>query len=88
MKAVVALAVFACVATMVAASGYGYDGPGLRPVYNGIAAPYNNAYRQVAVNRAAEYKGASSGTARYVDCSEPNHNISWRNLNDTLSPLN
>ena len=31
MKAVVALAVFACVAAMVAADGYGY-GPELKPV--------------------------------------------------------
>ena len=33
MKAVVALAVFACVAAVVSASrGYGYDGPELEPV--------------------------------------------------------
>ena len=32
--------------------------------YNGIAAPYNNAERQEYVNHKAEYKGASSGTAR------------------------
>jgi len=31
----------------------------------GIAAPYRNDFRQHVVNRVAELKGASSGTARY-----------------------
>lgn len=35
--------------------------------YGGIAAPYNNAERQEHVNHEAEYKGASSGTARWVN---------------------
>ena len=33
--------------------------------YNGVAAAYSNDDRQRAVNRRAEYVGASSGTARY-----------------------
>ena len=33
--------------------------------YNGIAAPYNNARRQLTVNDRAEYKGTGTGTARY-----------------------
>ena len=35
--------------------------------YGGIAAPYNNAERQEYVNHKAEYKGASSGTARWIN---------------------
>ena len=66
MKAIVVLAVFACVATMVAADFYARP-RGLRPAYRGLAAPYNNADRQVAVNKAAEEKGASLGTAEYVN---------------------
>ena len=33
---------------------------------NGVAAVYNNAERQRAVNYKAEHVGASSGTARSV----------------------
>ncbi len=65
MKAVIALAVFACVAAMVAASDYGYYKPGFGRAYNGISAAYNNAERQEAVNYRAEHIGRSSGTARY-----------------------
>merc|ERR1711893_186001 len=64
MKAMLAVAVLACVAALALADGYGYK-PGFRRVYNGIAAPYNNAERQWAVNDKAEYVGASSGTARW-----------------------
>merc|ERR1711893_236026 len=64
MKAMLAVAVLACVAALALADGYGYK-PGFRRVYNGIAAPYNNAERQWAVNKKAEYVGASSGTARW-----------------------
>ena len=64
MKCVIALAVFACVAAVASASGYGYQ-PGFHRTYNGISAPYNNADRQEAVNYRAEHIGRSSGTARW-----------------------
>ena len=64
MKTVITIAVLCCVAALAQASGYGYN-PGFRRVYNGIAAVYNNAERQQAVNHRAEYVGASSGTARW-----------------------
>ena len=45
MKAVVALAVLACLAFILAADSYGYM-PGFRRTYNDFFAPYNNAERQ------------------------------------------
>ena len=76
MKAVVALAVFACVAAVVSASGY-YE-PGFRRTYNGISAPYNNAERQEAVNYRAEHIGRSSGTARWDGVPGTGLNFGYR----------
>ena len=76
MKAVVALAVFACVAAVVSASGY-YQ-PGFRRTYNGISAPYNNAERQEGVNYRAEHIGRSSGTARWDGVPGTGLNFGYR----------
>ena len=62
---VLSLVVFACVAALALADGYGYSRPGFKRTYNGISARYNNAERQEAVNKKAEYIGRSSGTARW-----------------------
>ena len=63
MKVALALAVFACVAALAMASGYRRDG--FKRIGRGAVTPYNNADRQEAVNRKAEYIGRSSGTARW-----------------------
>ena len=60
MKAVLALAVFACLAAMAMAD-YGYNG--LRRGHRGVYAPFNNKARQEAVNAKAEEEGAGTGTA-------------------------
>ena len=64
MKATFVLAVLACMVALAVASR-GYYRPGFRRGYNGVSTPYNNAERQDAVNRKAEYIGRSSGTARW-----------------------
>ena len=63
MKVALTLAVFACVAALALADGY-YKPAGFKRTPYGIAARYNNAERQEAVNEKAEYIGRSSGTAR------------------------
>merc|ERR1712198_32388 len=65
MKAVLVLAVFACLAALALGSRrHGYYKPGFRDVYDGIATPYNNAERQKFVNARAEKYDAGTGTAR------------------------
>ena len=44
---------------------------------NGVAAPYSNDDRQRAVNRRAEYVGASSGTFRYDDVPGTNRDFGY-----------
>ena len=44
---------------------------------SGIAAVYSNDDRQRAVNRRAEYVGASSGTARFYDVPGTNRDFGY-----------
>ncbi|ELU03544.1 hypothetical protein CAPTEDRAFT_223880 [Capitella teleta] len=66
--------VFLGIVASALASGYGYQ-PGFKHVPNGVATPYRNDLRQVAVNHVAEYVGSGTGTARFYGVPGANSGV-------------